>query len=282
MSRIQDEFLKTVIYLYPSEEDADNGTDTGGAGCLVTVPSVKIKKILYVYAATNKHVIHSAKSPVVRLNRIDGSTEIFPFKQNDWTDHPDQDDISIVPISLDLSKHKVKAISSNMFINKEIILSNNIGLGDEAYMLVRLPSYDGKSKNIPLACFGNISMMPDNPVKHSCGLFLESFLVDMRSTSGNSGSPTFVHIPPFSLRQNGGLLDTNFSTYFLGINWGHIDLKDKVINKNSEKLKEHLSVKRNSGIACIVPAWKLLGLLNLEKFKAQRDINDQKIELSII
>jgi hypothetical protein len=201
--------------------------------------------------------------------------QIFAFNQNDWTDHPDLDDLSILPIQIDISKHKIKAIPATMFITKEIIEAHNIGPGDEAYMLGRFVAHDGKQKNTPSARFGNISMMPGEPISRSDGLSQESFLLEMRSLNGYSGSPTFVHIPPFSYRPRTKELKTDFYTWLLGVDWGHLYTKEEVVDIKDNRLQDRLFVKRNSGKTGIVPAWKLLELLELEKFALQRKKLDE-------
>lgn len=276
MPRIPDNYFETVIYLYPSEEHARNGHSLGGSGFLVSVPS-QVEGCLYIYAVTNRHVIRLADSPVVRLNMHDGTTQIFTFNQNDWTDHPDFDDISVVPIKLDASKHRVKAINSSMFITKEIIAEHHIGPGDEVYMIGRFVAHDGKLLNTPSARFGNISMMPGESVRRTDGILQESFLLEMRSLNGYSGSPAFIHIPPFSLRPKTQALRTEYNTWLLGVDWGHLDIMEEVVDENHNRLKERLFVKRNSGKACIVPAWKLFELLELESFVLQRKESDQQM-----
>jgi hypothetical protein len=208
---------------------------------------------------------------------IDGSTQIFPFDKNDWIDHPDLDDISVVLIKLDPSKHKVKALSTSMFITKEIIAEHNIGPGDEVYMIGRFEAHDGKLLNAPSARFGNISMMPGLPVLRKDGILQESFLLEMRSLNGYSGSPAFVHIPPLSLRPESQELKSEYNTWLLGVDWGHLDIMEEVVDEKHNKLKERLFVKRNSGKACVVPAWKLLELLDLEPLVLRRKDSDQQI-----
>lgn len=274
MPRISDDYLQTVIYLYQSIENAKEGIATGGTGFLVSVPS-SVENMFYIYAVTNRHVIRRGKSPVIRLNMIDGSTQTIDLNGNQWIDHPDLDDLSITPIQIDILKHKVKAIPVSMFITKKIIEEYSIGPGDDAYIIGRFVTHDGKQKNLPAARFGNIAMMPWVPVEHPDGILQESFLLEMRSLNGYSGSPAFVHIPPFRLLPGAAELNTDSFTWFLGVDWGHLHTKEEVLDSKEKRLENRLFVKSNSGMTSIVPAWKLLDLLESEEFVLQRTKQDE-------
>src|SRR5260370_1057024 len=66
--------------------------------------------------------------------------------------------------------------------------------GGSGFLVGRFVNHEGRQKNSPSVRFGNLAMMPGEPVyhKHSESQGEESFLVDIRTISGYSGSPVFV------------------------------------------------------------------------------------------
>src|SRR4051794_3628322 len=77
MPRIPPKVLDCVCYLYDSEDDARAGKNFGGTGFIVTVPSARWPfRAEYAYAVTNWHVACRGTS-VIRLNTLDGGTDIL-------------------------------------------------------------------------------------------------------------------------------------------------------------------------------------------------------------
>jgi hypothetical protein len=221
MPRIQDDLLDCVIYLYPSVTDAETGVKAGGSGFLVSVPLEKNPDHRAVYAVTNSHVIRGG-SPVVRLNTLKGDMKALDIPASVWMHHPDGDDIAVVPLGLDANLFKFKMLPVQMFITNEIIDEFAVGPGDDVFLIGRFTTHEGKQRNLPSARFGNIAMMPLEPILHPSGLLQESFLVEAHSINGYSDSPVFVHIPSFSNRPGKGGSFSHYGPWLLGVDWGHI------------------------------------------------------------
>src|SRR5579871_2734968 len=100
MPRIADTFTNIAAYIYASLDDAKNGYKSGGSGFLVSVPFETNSKWSAVYVITNRHVVISTKTPIVRLNRKDGNVEFLPTERNNWMLHPDGDDVAALPFPL--------------------------------------------------------------------------------------------------------------------------------------------------------------------------------------
>src|SRR4051794_13540459 len=101
MPRIEQQYLDCAIYLYASKESANTGENFGGSGCLVSFPPHPVRDpeswdksrghytgIWYwtpphIYAVTNLHVVRSG-FPVIRLNTIDGETDVLELRRSDW------------------------------------------------------------------------------------------------------------------------------------------------------------------------------------------------------
>lgn len=279
--RIPDEYLDCVIYLYPTEVDAEDGGRAGGSGFLVGVPTEGLRQNFWIlYAVSNKHVIE--KSRVVRMNTADGRKTIVPSARADWIVHPDGDDVAAFQISFDPKEFKFNHVPRASFVSKEIVDRYKIGPGDDAFMVGRFANHEGRQQNLPTVRFGNIAQMPWEAIKQDGnGFEQESFLVEMRSINGYSGSPVFVYIPIFSDRP--GLANWNIppsvvaytgkpygslkshGPWLLGVDWGHMNDWSPVRRSDGKPVNPNpmeMHVKVNTGLAPVVPAWKLAEILD--------------------
>ena len=124
MPRIPDYFLDTVIYLYPSVDDARQGLAFGGTGFLISCRFNNNGNLHHLYAVTNSHVIREGKSTFIRLNTHDNNTDVIPTTIDDWVHHPDGDDVAMCYLG-QINEHifKYNALSINTFIKKGRIRS---------------------------------------------------------------------------------------------------------------------------------------------------------------
>jgi hypothetical protein len=285
MARIPDKFLGCVAYIYPSRKDAEEGNKHGATGFFVRVYWTNNPSRRHVYAVTNKHVI--ARCPVkvvVRATRLDGTLEFIERDPSDW--HPSlMHDISVLPIELSRAA-LLENVSDGLFVSPEnfedsIEGATCLGPGDEVFMIGRFISHDGKVKNHPSTRFGNLSTLAA-PIKNEYGLDQESFAVDMRSISGNSGSPAFIfwEFGGGHLRGVNRTFDKSFIA-LLGVDWGHIPLRLLVLDENGKSLQEKFYVNSHTSMCAVVPAWHLRDLLNYAALQElrMRDEEDEAANL---
>ncbi len=263
MPRIPDMLLDCVVYLYPGKNSALQSEKTGGAGFLLDfyMPP-PINKTAY-YVVTNKHVAIRGCN-TVRLNAHSGEAVTLELDPFHWSHHDDGDDLSICPVfGLRDDQHKFRSLSPEMLISKEMMASLDIGIGDEVFTVGRVTGAEGKQRNLPAARFGNIAQMPVEPFRQGNGHLQESFLVEARSISGFSGSPVFLQmlagIPRFSKTP---IPPSEQGARLLGINWGHLHDRERVLNRAGELLDDGSFVKASVGMMMVVPAWKLAELLH--------------------
>jgi len=293
MPRIDLSVLNCAVYLYASAQDAKQGEKSGGSGFLV---GVRYEGGGFIYAVTNSHVIREGKAPIVRLNKEKDVPYIGEYTQDMWIHHPDGDDLAIVPLDVEAVRARLNFVSTEIFITKDIIQKERIGAGDDVFMVGRFIGYDGKQQNEPTVRFGNLSISSPVPITHPRGSKQESFLIETRSLAGYSGSPVFVHILPMSLRAPSGgwakLQDRNWEDnnpymyrgpWLLGVDWGHKHYMETVREKNGEdEIAEGWKVPVNSGITCVVPAWKLLELLNIDEVAQAREDEYEKVKKQML
>lgn len=280
MPRIDDQILDCIVYLYASSDDARNGFASGGTGFLVAIPSAVDPNQIYIYAITNSHVIKEGNSPVVRFNTQVGDTAVLPLTAAQWLHHPDGDDIAAAAVgSLNTAVLKFRVIPIDLLITPEIIAHQGIGPGDDVFMVGRFVGHDGRQRNLPAARFGNISMMLGEKIMHERQYLVDSFLVETRSLSGNSGSPVFVHIPPAAHRPGSNTIVMGaIGPWLLGIDWAHVSIFEKVKEKDRQtNTQQGYIVQSNSGQMAVAPAWKIRDLLNEEPFVKARSEGDAQL-----
>jgi len=312
MPRIPDSIANCSIYLYKSEPAARQGQDAGGSGFLVIIQSSADPSRGYLYAITNKHLIEDGFC-VIRINLKSGDTDCVSAPSEDWIFHPDGDDVAVYPLDLQGDFNWV-AISTDMFVDKECMQAYNIGYGDDVFLVGRLIAQSGRQKNTPVIRFGNISLTADSSEKIKYqNREQEAFLIECRSISGFSGSPVFVNgdrfyqgetahemhafrkrkHPSFAANEDpppGGESNLNWGfkwpplfvtvgPLLLGIDFGHLPHWNDVYQKTR---KTDYRAQSNTGIAGVVPAWKILELLETPSLVDDRAMEDRKLKNKLL
>jgi len=258
MPRIDDQFLQTAVYLYKDRKDAKENANAGASGFVVYHESTHFTGMPY-YIATNAHVIRDGFS-VIRINKKSEGYDVLESHPAMWLEHPDGDDLAICPIML-FPDHDFNFVRDTGCVDEDKLRQFNIGVGDEVFMVGRFIYHSGERRNIPIARFGNIAMMPLEEIENGIGKKRKHFLVEVRSVSGFSGSPVFVYDVPTSPSLD-NVRPERFTSLLLGIDCGH-----------SPKREKQLS----AGIAAVVPAWRLVELLEHPKMKRMRE--EKEIEV---
>jgi hypothetical protein len=267
-----------VIYLYPSQHAADEGISVGGSGFLVAITTERLPGGRFVYAVTNSHVIEGG-SCVVRLNTTDGGKDVLEFKQSSWT-RSQTDDLAVRLMPNVPNVYSTKAIPHYCFVTKDDVFKHNIGIGDEVLVFGRFINHEGKQQNRPIVRFGHISQNPHEPVEyiirsgragnvktrvHS----QESFLAEVKSIGGYSGSPVLLLPNPSDGRWDHPPLDPD-RCHLLGVDWGHILDYEDVRTTSGDISPSNMRVHSNTGIMGVIPAWKLWELLMSDKLVRER------------
>jgi hypothetical protein len=301
--------LGSSIFLYGSESDASDGANWGGSGFLVGIPSQANPSRTHLYAVTNDHVADAC--PVVRLGKTDGTPYVLPGTQSDWEPHRDGDDIAIRPLGA-VPAHEYYWVAQDLLLSQADLHPEDrpyqIGPGDDCFMVGRYINQESRQFDRPVVRFGNLASLPELVYQDERSFDQESFLVDMRSHAGFSGSPVFVYyetlgwrfLPPLAdvgeiddfedteerlrvaearaeaLKQQTAGRDTSGvlgRRWLLGIEWGHLPIWDDVFDGNRKVGRMRVS----TGMAGVVPAWKLTDLLNEKGIKMARDKAEKQL-----
>jgi hypothetical protein len=272
--------LNCAFYLYPDRAAAESGAKIGGSGFWVAVPSREIPEFWWLYAVSNSHVVTRDGATVIRANSKDGGVKIIESEPTDWITHPSGHDVAILQIASgehDIQSLDVISVLPGMFVTEQDWNIHGVNVGDEVYLIGRFINHEGKARNTPSARFGNISMMPGEPIYiDATSRPQESFVVELRSMCGYSGSPVFVHRNlARNFRPSAGAPDA-----LLGVHWGNISepwpVEKKIVKQSARHAlapdeREVDLVYANTGMNGVVPAWRLMELLEMPKVKAVRD-----------
>lgn len=284
---IPQRMINGIFYLYKSVEDARLGRYPGGTGFIVGYDGTFREDVpgLHFYGVTNWHVAVRDGFSVLRLNTKNGEPDIFDLGPQDWEFLPQKYDVAVTPLNLDEKIHDVMFVSTQWFLDRS---DKTVGIGEDVFMLGLFIDHDGGAKNVPSARFGHISMMANSeaPVEQPNRYKGESFVVDMHSRSGFSGSPVYVY------RTHGTDLSSSWKGHeielirvhqvqgargrirahmrylendlfrLLGIHWGQFP--------EEWRSADGTNITGLSGMTCVIPAWHILEVLEMPKLRAQR------------
>jgi hypothetical protein len=253
--RVNEEVLQCVVFICLPQvmPNGKKGTSFIGTAFFVGVPSNQLKGRSYVYLVTAKHVAErfGDKPFLLRVNDKKGSCTYVEVNGIPWFHHPTDEscDVAIIPLGLSQELFEYKLLPLDMFLSDEIIREKKIGIGDEVFITGLFVHATGSQRNQPIVRMGNIAMMPNEPVPTDLG-DIDAYLIEARSIGGLSGSPTFVRETAIGLGK----------FYLLGLMHGHWDIPPE--KKNDFLLSKEISGSVNMGIAIVVPAKKILEVLN--------------------
>lgn len=297
MPPIPPHFLDCSLYLYASEDAAKAREAAGGSGFLVHVPS-EHQGHAYQYAVTNKHVV-DAGFQTMRINTKGGGFDVVSTVPESWTLASAGDDLAVAAIRDIGGRFKSYSVGTEDLVTEELVEQYRIGPGDEVFMIGRLIRFDGRQRNKPVVRFGNLSMMADPAEPVVVGTRRqEAFLVECRSLSGFSGSPVFIkttervyqkpnipdreRVKPNPQLGRGWLwtaqdgleeVSGTFGPWLLGIDCAHLPLW-KSVYEVDKQTETHYRTDANTGIACVIPAWRILDLLNQDDLVKARKHED--------
>jgi hypothetical protein len=275
MPRILDQVLDCVVYLYRSFHEAHEGINVGGSGFSLAIPCEKLPTpAAHIYAVTNKHVIE-AGGICVRLNTREGHKIVMEAQKADWMPS-EKDDLAVVPLAPLPANVAMNAIHVDSLLSRATMERHKIGVGDDVVMLGRFINREGLQQNAPTARFGHISQMPGDPMQIEIAgkmeIQEEAFLCEVRSIGGYSGSPVLLLPNPVYGRE-GEPLPTD-KGFVLGVDFCHVQNWISAFDDKGQELP-HVRVPLNSGMAGVIPAWRLYDLIMSRRPLEQRRMAEE-------
>ncbi len=279
--RVSDYVLKSVGFVVELTQ-VDSGEeyyDPFGTGFFISIPSTE--NGYFLCFVTAKHVIQPLinRKIGILVNGKDGNVIVLPTMDNGvWYNKKDPSaDVAVIICNQDPSIDIIP-ISIVDFIQRPELQSRKIGIGDEVYMTGLFAPIPWQQRHMPIVRHGNIAMIPDEPIQLDEG-YSDVYLIEARSIGGVSGSPVFVRetIKLAGERDaigsgNPGELHGLGRTYLLGLMHGHWDIKES--DKNNPAPNTFHGI--NMGIAVVVPADKILDIINRPELMARRNEAEER------
>ena len=267
--RVNELVRKSIVFL--GILDARGEFAPYGTAFIVGWPADE-PQLFHHYLVTAKHVVDdmiATKRPLVcRVNAKDGTAKLGAIESEHWFTHP-QDrncDIAVAGFicSFDTFDWRSTALPTGV-LTKEYIEKNYVGCGDEVFTAGLLVSHFGRNKNVPIIRTGTIAAMPDDPVDLGTKLGVqEVYLIESRSIGGLSGSPVFLHTPPFRIIDDKvASMDGHQTEYIMGVNIGLFETSahsDKLRTEEADR-REHFLEAMSAGIAVVVPIQKAIDII---------------------
>jgi hypothetical protein len=270
MPAIRDQVLDCSFYLYPSIEDAEQGGRFGGCGFIIGAQMPNHPEMFILYAVTARHVVENG-ARTLRLNTRDGKVDVRDTQLSDWI-LSETDDVAISLIDLEASRHRFHFFPSTEFITSQQLRNRRITIGDDVVLVGRFVSHGGRQSNHPTVRFGNIAMMPVEPIwmgdnDDGTQRFQDGYLVEIRSIPGYSGSAVFYHDPRRSDPPKVGQLMATH--WLLGVDVSHIAQEQYVQRFDGVDWvdDENQRIISNTGMAIVVPSCKIIDMLKAPECK---------------
>jgi hypothetical protein len=296
--RVSDPHLNNVVFLGWLEPDQSGGVERPhwvGTACLVSVPCAGIG--FWPYVVTVKHVADQlgGKKWCIRTNTMDGKSKIAQGGVSArWWKHPTEEDavdVAVMPWSP--PEGAVFAhISVEMFATDQVIRDKNIGVGDEVFCIGLFTLHTGEERNLPIVRTGNVAMMPGEKLPRAkIGNYLgpiDAYLIEVRSMGGLSGSPVYVRETlqidyPSVDKTTGESKTLKIAApgryYLLGLMHGHWNIHPSEHNRYDFETTTRVSESIALGVSVVVPATKILEVLNQPGLVAHRDEIDWEAEM---
>lgn len=188
----------------------------------------------------------------------------------EWYIDPEDDsvDLAVIALSVDQSSIDYKAIPDTLFATKDVLTKEHITENDEILFAGLFARNPGARKNYPIVRHGKLARLAAEPIpidiQHPQKT-VEVHLADVMSFGGNSGSPVFLRVG--GIREE-GLAIAGYSYYLLGIMKGYFP---EGMGVAVNLAVAHGVAAENSGIAAVIPADKLVNILNSPRVRAFRD-----------
>ncbi len=272
LMQLPDEVKKLVCFVHAS----GGGCEWVGTGFFVFeptgVPNARGEEQSAIYIVTARHCVQQidqTKPPFdsieIRLNTVDGGSEKIGTDIDLWVHH-ETADVSVYALApgrdrYDYLYYPIRSYAGPFYAsagdpqNPKVELPD-IGPGTEVFMTGLLVYHQGGARIMPIIRVGNISAFPEERVALSTGPD-HVILIESRSIGGLSGSPVFVHFPPWRYDQNWNVAHlvppsvpgNAGPNYLLGLVHGAWETEGNDIDGIGDASREPLNV----GISAVVP-----------------------------
>jgi hypothetical protein len=192
---------------------------------------------------------------MVEIPVVDDTGSLVPFISS----QEGNVDLALTPIRPDANKLDFRTIPDSLFATSKLLNDKGVNENDEVLFTGLFAWNPGAKKNYPIVRHGKVARLFEEPIpwdKRYPDKLVDVHLADVMSFGGNSGSPVFLRIGGVRDAGVAPFVSTGYSYYLLGVMQGYFpgDI-----------------ASQNSGIAAIIPADKILHILDSPRARAYRE-----------
>ena len=298
---VRSECMRSVAFL--CLEDRDGTRKPVATAFRVVLQDSEMPSMCWPYFVTARHCIEDIPTNEiwVRINKKTHGFVDFKTKQDDWLVHESADvaillatlsgdvfeqlDIDAIPIeSFVTDRYRyagpwLPAIApANPFLEEGGWLLN---VGEEIYFVGLFVQETGLQRNLPIARYGTISRMPEEPIKmkrHDTTFEQYAYLVECRSWGGHSGSPA-IWVWPGVMGKGQMTLPMGIVQGFMGLVSAHYEIP--VAAKTKGDILGEIRTGINAGMGIITPSHYITELLQRndvieDRAQRRKEIQKQK------
>jgi hypothetical protein len=252
---------KCVVFI--GVRDPTYGTFTPlGTGFLVMKAEAEFT---FQHIITARHVIDliALDTIWVRINKVGGGVELLQTRKSHWhfvEKEKQYIDVAIMPCVVSQQVFDILHLDLGSAVIAPPADPDPPLLGDQICVVGLFTSHYGAVRNVPIARFGNVAAIPDDPVLTEFG-YMSGYLVELKSLGGMSGSPVIVSRSNFSAAPT---VDASPEpeAFLLGLMHGHFVIQnpeDAIQVDGNDKSTGQI----NTGIGLVIPAKHILEALDL-------------------
>lgn len=270
--------IKTVVAFVFAPGPAEGQLKPWGTAFFVGVKHPNDETKSFVYLVTAKHVLQTddrkswLPKVLLRLNTRKGDTGIVevpvvPSGRNQTVFlHPKDAtaDVAVIPALPDEKRFEFKFLPSELLTSKKDFADLKIVEGSEVFFTGLFSPHVGTRRNYPVIRFGRVAMITDEKVKFG-DYEADLYLLETGSYGGNSGAPVFFYLG--SDREPGSIILGPPVLKLAGVMSGTFLDVQPVRAVETARIAVAQS---NMGIAAVVPAYKVLEILEGGELAARR------------
>jgi hypothetical protein len=253
-----------------------------GSGFVVAVPGAHGNSHLYVVTA--KHLAERMECcPIIMgFNHRDSSKALLEEDSVHWYVHPTEAsavDVAVTPFaSAQRDLLDLEPVPEHLFTSGERMRKAPIGVGDEITAIGMFTRFSDEDRHLPIVRTGHLAMLPTLRIPVKNFEDMEAYVAEIE---GLSGSPVWVRPTDYfnAAQKDGGEekppvpFNGDTDVMFLGLLHGRWAVSEEAIEGQSAQYTE----KMVSGMSIIVPAHKILEVINQPELAAMRTKKDEKM-----
>jgi hypothetical protein len=283
---LMESLKKTVVFLQTNCAEFDPSgkqiiKSYAGTAFLLGVSDPKLNGGAFTYLVTNRHLAQPGIEdgrpcqPIAYFLRADmkvatsgsySAVEQIPVNVLTWNYSSDPSvDLAITPISIKPDKVDVEFLPSTLLMSDADITQDKVEEGDSVLFTGLFVQMVGQAHSEPIIREGKIAMMPKEQIPTTLRSLGDVYLVDCHVFGGNSGSPMFIDLA--GQREGGFIAGINYKLF--GVVSGYV--KESSTFELKTVAAYAGTVDANSGVAVVVPAQKILDIINSTALTYQRE-----------